>query len=575
MIQINNKKIQIDVDGEYTYRFYSTDSCSVSFSNPTGTTSNSIIETNIIFGSETCFTAAQNSLFLEVSTSTLCTTTQQLTVTSPCNWVNTITGITKTGEYEYLAAFPSPDPNSGSTGAYFYNWEYDTNIFTEVVTSDPRVLRLEVTGSIATGINYPVSVLINDSSTGCEVYQTYNETFCQPTVSDFTNTIVNSGESLFVLPQVTLCDSCSIDWSTLQISGNTSEFTITPSGTNPATNNLSYLVLLNISPTLTTGVYEFSYSVANEYGARSNLGTISIDYTQDFQSPSMPTFNDIVVEELCGSTTISMFTGDQIDTVIVNNNRVSYEILNNQVKLTYSSPESNTISSDMIEVQFGYLGNYSPIQTINVDLATITLLGISSSSVCTNNKHNVQVLVSYNLPVAKSLGIIMNSTATTNSGVNYSPTLVGTGTHTFNVQNIDCSSVVYNVFISPTQCDNSVKLIGEYTSPIGDPNVEIIFSSVASSNCTVGSEEVVVGFAGNYSNINSGFIEILLDTNVILTVGDSGCIGCSTQITNNESSSFNTNLVFDPTLYGANITITIRSSVDNTINSTVNLINPC
>lgn len=245
----------------YTFAWGSDDGCVV-FTNPSGTSSNGAVPLYAVFATEQCFAGA--TLTLSVTDANSCTQSFEVTIDNPCDDF-TLGVIQTTGDYEYVVTGSNP-----ACADLNFEWYFSDPLFNLVGQTDSAfssALRLSLKDTNLPS-NSGIQVVATDCN-GCQRTQVYSQGFCTPEAHDVSITLFCAGTQYrstnYLLPAPVNCIS-PIDWSTLQLSLPTG-ITYTQTG---------QFVRLTAPLTNTPGIFSGTYSVENELGIRSTLGTITI-----------------------------------------------------------------------------------------------------------------------------------------------------------------------------------------------------------------------------------------------------------------------------------------------------------
>lgn len=267
------KQIGVDVSqgqAPYTYTFISDDDC-ITFSNRTGTTSNSRITTNITASTINCLTTANISVV--VITKDGCRSTLAYNIDNPCDTFS-VEQITQVEPFTFSVNASSPSCSNVS-----FSWSVDTTLFNiESVVSSGFVSTITIRPKITN--SYPSSSSLSVTATdcfGCSTTRTRNFIICTPVVPN-----INVNMYCFYLDRVGRepdlvsgsiqfinTDPCGIDidWSTIAFS-LPNHITALPAGNDLTTRR--FRGTYGTEP----GLYTGQYTVANIYGVRSTVGTI-------------------------------------------------------------------------------------------------------------------------------------------------------------------------------------------------------------------------------------------------------------------------------------------------------------
>lgn len=239
----------------YTYTWLTNNPC-VKFNKLTGTSPNGIIMTNICFSDEDCLT---NSVIqLHVKDSVNCEKTFAISKTNPCTEFAIEPIVLETNDmvFSYTAVASNGNP------PFTYDWIYDTSVF-QLNKQLGNRLDLNLVNPMFNETTN-VTVIMTDAN-GCTRLQTYSYTFCQAIANNITyqgcieNNLVTLNGRLISL---SLCNSVSIDWSTLQFSLPTG-VTITPTGYTSTQAVLNISVHTNVNSDTTI---EIPWTVRDVYG---------------------------------------------------------------------------------------------------------------------------------------------------------------------------------------------------------------------------------------------------------------------------------------------------------------------
>lgn len=292
---------------EVYYTMSSSSSC-VAVTPASGTVSpGDTVEFSFAFSSEDCF----STVFTLSTWDDGCEAPVEydFTLASPC--------ASLTGTISNTPSFTNPfiftiSPSGGAAG-YTVVWSYNTGLFnllgetrgsglSRKIELSPRFL------ATSTGLIQPtqttVSATITDSN-GCTETVSYTYTFCTPVASSkFVSAVcipsqVQGGLTVGVAVggvtlDVTTCSGTTNDWSTLELSYDTTKLYVT--------NTSNVLTIYGVAPSTAT-TYQVTYSVANTYGLRSNDATVTVSLPVCAISNSNPAILKSSTKMLTGETT--------------------------------------------------------------------------------------------------------------------------------------------------------------------------------------------------------------------------------------------------------------------------------
>lgn len=567
MITIKDVKFNVSSDTlPYTYTFSHNASCNITFSNPTGQSSESIVATDITFENEACFTGT--TVTLTVNTSNICSQTFNATLTNPCAWTATIGPIQKVKTLTYLA--PTPQVNSQIK----YAWNYNLSRFSRLNGEDPfgkTLTLIKANPEDSSPINLNVGIV--DLQSGCEHTLTFIDSPCQPTLTSLTQSYTGHGAYVLTLTG-TPCDSSAIDWSTLEVAPNAQlqDKLISYGPSGGSTINVSF------NTATPSGTYIFAARVANTAGVLSDWTNYTLNYTSTSQAPTA-SLGSLTKNVLNPGTiynwpyyeSLGDFTGP-IDSVIITSppayGTASISQQNSDSFTIQYQADDYSNPTDTLSIKLGYQNQYTAAQTITINKVTLEFRSVVEDTPpgCTNNKHGVRVQFDYTSPVATQIKVLAaGSTHIENVPIYTSP---GTATRLAILPDVPCNAGIIPIELHQIGSPfNSVKQ--NYTTRTEIPR-EINFSATLTQNsgCTYN-----LNVTGDYSDIQGGHLDLLVNAVDIANIGNNGCCTCSTSMITGESGTFNCTYQVNMTALPNPLPITIRSSAEPSVTSTVNLQN--
>lgn len=242
------------------------------------------VEFAFSFNNEECFT----NEFTLTTWDDVCLTpvSNTFTVPSPCSTLSgTISNTPSTTNPFIFTVTPS-----GGTPGYDINWEYP-GVFRPISetasSTGARVIEFQpVFIGTSSGLLLPGDVMVKATitdSVGCQQVISYTYSFCQPTTSNVyaaahcieavdIGAITARNVAVTTL-KVTQCAGTTTDWNTLELDYDTTKLYAV---LGKQTDTEATITIYGIRPTSLSS-YNISYSVANSYGIRSTLGTITVN----------------------------------------------------------------------------------------------------------------------------------------------------------------------------------------------------------------------------------------------------------------------------------------------------------
>lgn len=269
---------------EVYYTLGSNNSC-VSVTPASGTvTPGTTVEFTFTFESESCF----STVFTLQTWDDVCATpvSTEFSIANPCSTLSgTISNTPSTSNPFIFTAMPS-----GGTAPYTVEWEYNSGLFTEIADTTSSGSDRKITFQPTFITNNSGTILPGDTTikaritdyNGCEHVVNYTYSFCQPVVQNY-NVVSHCIEAQEIgnitarnfgvaTIQPSVCAGTTTDWTSIELDYDTNILHATLGRTTATT---AVLEVYGIRPT-TAQSATVSYSVANSYGIRSNLGTVTI-----------------------------------------------------------------------------------------------------------------------------------------------------------------------------------------------------------------------------------------------------------------------------------------------------------
>ena len=230
----------------YTYQWINnTPGCAVSFTNPSGTTSN-LVDTDVIFATQACILTA--SITIQVTDAAGCTGTFPVTFTNPCA-TSPITTFSQ-DVVDNIVTITGVNAEQG----LMHSWNFDDSIFTQVTTNS-NVITLQVNNPRPNVASTVITLFTTDPATGCSWEDEFVYNFCSPLAQDNAVTVCQSADGS---GQATIClsaDPClsNIDYSTINVTlptGLNWNLTNAPCGTitvNSGTSSGNYVGTWNVT----------------------------------------------------------------------------------------------------------------------------------------------------------------------------------------------------------------------------------------------------------------------------------------------------------------------------------------
>lgn len=198
-------------------------------------------------------------------------------------------------------------PSGGNPG-YTVEWEYNTTIF-NLVAKGTTGFKLELSLK-SSKVVLPTSTVIKAHITdenGCTKVASYTYTFCVPVASNAFVTAqcitsqsvggITAGNGANAYLQVSQCAGTTTDWSTLNLSYDTTKLYVT--------NVDNYLTIYGVAPTVAT-TYPIVYSVANSIGITSTEAIVTV---------SLPVCSTPVSGPTIATSSTKLLTADSSGTV--------------------------------------------------------------------------------------------------------------------------------------------------------------------------------------------------------------------------------------------------------------------
>lgn len=220
------------------------------------------IEFTVSADDELCLT--NSSVTLNLVDNIGCPKSQGINLINPCNL--TISEISTPSKLNFLVTA------SNGTPPYTYAWNYDTSLFTANSLNSPVLSLNPIQGQ--TVDRAEVSVQVIDAN-GCERTATYNQqlcpfiiesktinTYCVSVIKDIS---IKAKNSNVTLPITTECD---INWDTFSYTSSNTGVTMINNGNG----NFE----INVADGTSAGTITIQYTVENQYGVVSPVGTLFI-----------------------------------------------------------------------------------------------------------------------------------------------------------------------------------------------------------------------------------------------------------------------------------------------------------
>lgn len=268
-------KYNIQLDEEVTqegvsrfpvsWQVTTTSSC-ITIINSFGTlTQDGNIEFTINATDETCIENGTATLTLNDNIG--CPTTYNISLVNPCDLVLSDISASDTLDFSVVA--------TGGAQPYTYEWFYDTSLFTTSNNTSPVLSLQPIEGQYID--RTILSVKVTDSN-GCVQEKEYNQQLCSMVVEGKTiNTycvsviddelgLIKAVNSNFTIP---ILSSCDIDWDTFSYTSTNSGIVIIHQGNG--------VFRMNILDGTSAGTSIVNYTVKNEYGVSSPVGSLIVN----------------------------------------------------------------------------------------------------------------------------------------------------------------------------------------------------------------------------------------------------------------------------------------------------------
>ncbi len=255
----------------YTYLWINNDSgCVQSFSNPSGTSTDGVIQTNIVFNNQECSENADISLY--VTDSKGCKATFPIQVISPC------ASLEATGFSEQLngTTLTVTALHNGVTAGATYTWTWDHMVFTgSDLGTNTLILTINTDRPDIESSTLYVTVT---NTSGCKVTTPYTFYFCTPLAQSSSLNICKRPTVSTINKHCFSASACSgeIDWDTFEI-------TFVGTGANYFSlienegDGCTTIAANSLGP---SGVYTATWTVNDVNGNVSSMGTLTIYYAE-------------------------------------------------------------------------------------------------------------------------------------------------------------------------------------------------------------------------------------------------------------------------------------------------------
>ena len=302
------------VTAPWTYSFYDNNSTGcVEITNPGNITSSNTITTDLIFSTSGCIAAVD--IKLSVTGSNGCNVVYDVELTDSCESFDV-------GDIHHTAPFIFSVTPSGGTPPYTYDWYWNENILKiKTLTSNQPTITLGVINGVVLPPSTTVHVTVIDSE-GCEQEASLTHVFCKPTAANTTALLACNYDggacNYAIFLPVTPCGGIDLDYTSLQFTNQPSGLNITHPWLSDPLEDENRIELCG-TDTLATGDYFVYYTIADEYGIRSDEGRIWI------RKPNCPEVDPITVPNQvyqmeCGVIATDTYDIDITDLVVPNTN---------------------------------------------------------------------------------------------------------------------------------------------------------------------------------------------------------------------------------------------------------------
>lgn len=235
------------------------------------------------FEDEQCITAS--SIFAKVKDAEGCESSLLIPLTNPCTNF-------QLSQIQYNGNLSFSVSTTNAKAPVFYDWEWDTLLFSRDITTPQSVLHLRP-GTTLQGIPYTFIKCTAYDGYGCSKSTEIQFQLCVPTAGNTSvslycapnyATSLNSG---FTVP-ATSCSEFPLDWTTL-------EFINLPTGvtyqiTSPGIMNLQ-VDTSDVAP----GTYLYGYVISNTLGLTSSIGYIQVHVPSCIVPPNIEILPKVVV----------------------------------------------------------------------------------------------------------------------------------------------------------------------------------------------------------------------------------------------------------------------------------------
>ena len=293
-----------------TWTLTSSSTC-ISFSSATGTLEEAgQIEFTVTAQDENCL---NTTVTLNLVDNIGCSNAQNVALINPCDL--TLSDISNADELDFVVTA------SAGTPPYQYKWNYDTSLFTTDSDESPVLSLNVIDGEAANRTN--ISVTVTDAN-GCEQTKSYNQQLCPITVEGaFITTycvsvIKDSAKAINSNVTLPITSTCDIDYDTFEYTSTNSGITILHNGNGVFT--------VNVADGTSAGTFIIQYTVKNEYGSVSPVGSlfITVPSCSEVNTGGDVIAGEIIEAELNSGNTIGEIIELDVESNVYTNSEVDW-----------------------------------------------------------------------------------------------------------------------------------------------------------------------------------------------------------------------------------------------------------